>query len=69
MSAKTIIWVRPSGTKIETNTDESTIKHCQKLGFKREEEVKAAAEAEKKAAADDAAAKKAADDKAKGNKK
>lgn len=46
---KTIVWTRPSGTKLETNTAEATVKHCEKLGFKRE------GEAPKKAAGSGAA--------------
>lgn len=40
MSKETIVWTRPSGTKLETNTAEATIKHCEKLGFKRASEEK-----------------------------
>jgi hypothetical protein len=30
-------WIRPSGSEIETNDLEETIKHCESLGWKRKE--------------------------------
>jgi len=34
-----IDWIRPSGTKISTHDTPDTIKYCESLGWKREQEV------------------------------
>jgi len=33
---KKITWIKPNKTKIETNDQPATIKHCEDLGWKRE---------------------------------
>lgn len=56
----TIIWKKPNGTTIETIDDAQTVKHCESLGWKRDEAATKKAAAEKAAAADAAKAAEAA---------
>lgn len=40
MDQKSIVWTRPSGSKLETNDRPETIEYCESLGWTRDDQKK-----------------------------